>query len=180
VTPVAPVVVENVQMVPETPPPEPLPRVDESTPSPDDPGPAADLDLPPLPQVQPIAAVPSSVPVAFGLGVKGAVRLVSDAANASGAVGGRRNAEPVALDFEAEHNLLLPPIAYPPRAKRQRITGTALIEFRTSPTGEISGVRVRESSGHAILDQAAQENLQAGRWTGPPGYFVKAYEFTLQ
>jgi TonB family protein len=55
-----------------------------------------------------------------------------------------------------------------------------LIEFRTSPTGEISGLRVRETSGHAVLDQAALENLRTGRWKGQPGFYVKAFEFTLQ
>lgn len=180
-TPVTPVVVENVQVEqPETPPPELKQRVEEPVPSPDSPTPVADLDLPPLPQVQPIAAVPSSVPVGFGISINGPVRLVSDAANASGAIGGRRSNEPVTLDLEAAQNLLLPPLSYPARAKRQHVTGTVLIEFRTSPTGEIFGVRVRESSGHALLDEAAQENLRAGRWKGQPGFYVKAFEFTLQ
>lgn len=178
-TPAAiPLPIEEIQLVAETPPPELLPDT-ASSPSPDAPAPAAPLDLPPLPQLQAIAAVPSTVAVAFGVEAKGPVRLVSDAAHASGVVRGRRAAEPVALDLAGEQNLLLPPISYPVRAKRQRLTGTALVEFRTSATGEIADVRIRQSSGHAILDQAAQDNLKAGRWKGQPGLYMKAYEFAL-
>lgn len=172
-------IIEEVQLQAE-PSPQTPPPVNESEPTPDAPSPAAELDLPPLPQLQAIAAVPSSVAVAFGIEVKGLVRLVADAANASGAVGARRSAEPVALDLQAQHDLLLPAITYPAKAKRQRLAGSVLIEFRTNATGEISDVRVREGSGHEILDRAALENLRAGRWKGRPGFYVKAYEFTLQ
>lgn len=174
-----PLPIEEIKLVAEIPPPDLL-REQEPSPAPDAPAPAAPLDLPPLPQLQAIAAVPSSVAVAFGVEAKGPVRLVSDAAHASGAVRGRRAAEPIALDLAGEQNLLLPPISYPVRAKRQRLTGTALVEFRTSATGEIADVRIRQTSGHAILDQAAQDNLKAGRWKGQPGLYMKAYEFALQ
>lgn len=183
--PVAPppaAVIEQVKLEPEPPPPpqEP-PKQDLAVPTPDAPEPAAPLDLPPLPPVQAIAAVPSSVPVAFGIEVKGPVRVVNDASQASGAVGGRRRpAEPISLDDgAARRNLLLPTVAYPLDARRRHVTGTVVVEFRTSPTGDIYDVRVRETSKSESLDRAALENLRQGRWTGEPGYYVKAYEFSL-
>lgn len=173
-------IIENIEL-PAPPPPEVLPpQPAEDTLTPDAPAPAAALDLPAMPEVQTIAAVPASVPVSFGIGVTGNVRVVSDAANASGAVGSRRFAEPVALDLNAENNLVLPAISYPARAKRLRQIGTVLVEFRTNSSGDISAVRVRHSSGHAALDEAARNNLERGRWKGAPGYYVKAYEFSLQ
>lgn len=174
-------VIEEIKLEPESfPPPEPV-KQDAAVPAPEAPEPAAPLDLPALPPVQAIAAVPSSVPVAFGIEVKGPVRLVSDPSQASGAVGGRRRpAEPISLDdSSARQNLLLPTIAYPVQARRRRLTGTVLVEFRASPTGDIYDVRVRESSNVSSLDEAALDNLRQGRWTGEPGYYVKAYEFTL-
>lgn len=175
-------IIEEIKLEPEPPPPpqEP-PKQDLALPTPDAPEPAAPLDLPPLPPVQAIAAVPSSVAVAFGIEVKGPVRLVNDASQASGAVGGRRRpAEPVLLDDgAARRNLLLPSVVYPLDARRRRVTGTVVIEFHTSPTGDIYDARVRESSKSESLDRAALENLRQGRWTGEPGYYVKAYEFSL-
>ncbi len=158
---------------------EPVPPQPNSA-VPDLPPPPAATELPSLPQVQAIVAVPSTIPVAFGIEPKGPVRLVSDAANASGGGLVRRPTEPIALDLAGESNLLLPPLSYPLRAKKQRLTGTVLVRFRTDPTGRIFDVRVHQSSGHALLDQAAEENLQAGRWKGAPGLYVKAFEFTLK
>jgi TonB family protein len=165
------------EVLPETPPPAPL---QAAAPAPDAPPPATDLALPPLPAVVPISAVPSSVPVAFGLHVNGPVRLVGQASEASGAVGSRRVAEPIALDLAGEQNLVLPVLSYPTRAKRLHLTGTAVLDFHTTAAGEITDVRVRVSSGHLILDDSAKQNLGAGRWKGRPGYYLKAFEFTLQ
>lgn len=175
-----PAIMENIELKAPPPPEIVEQRVTEDILAPEAPAPAATLDLPAIPEVQTISAVPASVPVSFGIAVTGNVRVVSDASQASGAVGGRRFAEPVALDFNAENNLVIPAIHYPPRAKRSRQTGTVLVEFRTNPTGDISAVRVRHSSGHPALDEAARDNLERGRWKGAPGYYVKAYEFTLQ
>ena len=54
-----------------------------------------------------------------------------------------------------------------------------LVEFRTTSAGDVVDVRVHTSSGHPLLDDAAVENLRHGRWKGLPGYYVKAFEFTL-
>lgn len=175
-------VIEEIKI--EEPPPLPPQHIvkQELTPAPEAPEPAVPLNLPQLPPIQAIAAVPSTIPVPFGLEAKGPVRLVANAAQANGSVGSRRRAEPVSLDLagSSERNLLLPAISYPADAKRRRITGQVLVEFHTSPTGEIYEARVNQSSGHASLDQAALENLRQGRWSGEPGFYVKAYEFSLR
>ncbi len=142
---------------------------------------AANIDLPPLAKIEPIAAVPASVPVAFAIPVNGPARLVSDVANASGAAGGQAAATPVSLDDNSQgRDLLLPLLEYPSEALARHLSGTVVIEFRTSPTGEIYDARVRRGSGHAALDDAALENLRHGRWTGEAGYYLKAYQFSLR
>jgi protein TonB len=175
-----PPIIEQVNLEPEPVVPPP-PKQESVVPTPDEPQPAAALDLPPLPQIQPIAAVSALVPVSFSIAVKGPVRLVADASQASGGGGGQRGfIQPISLDTNGQRNLLLPAISYPYEAKRRRLTGTVSVEFHTSPTGDIYDVRVREASGHDILDRAAIENLQHGRWIGQPGYYIKAYEFSLK
>jgi protein TonB len=174
-------VVQDVKVEPEpelTPPP---PAKIEDQPLQAEPPAAANLDLPSLAQVEPIAAVSSSVPVAFGIEVKGPVRLVSDASRASGRIGGRGGPVPISLDDDALNGkeLLLPPIVYPAAAQARRQAGTVLIEFHTSPTGEIFEAKLYESSGYPALDRAALENLKQGRWAGVAGYYLKAYLFKL-
>ncbi len=58
-TPPPPALIEEVQILPDPVPPEPQARVEENTPLLEAPAPAADLDLPPLPEMQSISAVPS-------------------------------------------------------------------------------------------------------------------------
>jgi len=141
---------------------------------------AANIDLPPVSEIEPIAAVSSSVPVAFGLEVKGPVRLVSDAAQASGRVGGQHGPVPVSLDdTTGGKNLVVADMVYPAAAQVRRQSGTVLIAFHTTPTGEITDPKIYESSGFPVLDHAALENLKHGRWVGTVGYYLKAYLFKL-
>lgn len=174
--------IEDVKLQEEELPPEPAKPIDQShvLPAPELPA-AAQIDLPPISQVEPISAVPSSIPVAFGLEVKGRVRLVSDASQASGSIGGRALRDPIAIDGNSsqEKNLLLPEVIYPPEALVKHQQGTVLLEFRTSPTGEIYDAKVRRGSGYPAIDRAALKNLGQGRWTGSAGYYLKTYEFKL-
>ncbi len=168
---------------------EPLqPAPKDEAPPPDVPpplsGPAlsADIDLPPLPEVTEVSAVPANVVVAFALPVSGPVRIVKDAAHASGAVGGRRTSSgPISVNTGEAYArfLLLPTLTYPTVALQRRISGSVEVEFKTTPTGEIYDVKVRSSSGHAELDNAALQNMHRGRWTGEAGYFVKNFVFIL-
>jgi len=171
--------IEEVKLEPEpVQPKDATPQQDETVPR----EAIATIDLPAVAPVEPVSAVPISVPVAFGIQVKGPVRLVDDPARASGAVGGRsRPTAPVALDRNGlqEKNLLLPPLTYPPEAVQQRQTGTVQVEFRTTATGDIQEVKVRESAGFPALDRAAINNLRRGRWVGVAGYYLKRFEFKL-
>lgn len=173
-------VMENIKLE-EPPPPPPLPAAKE-TPLAAPSAPEAAPALPTLPPLQPVAAVASTVPAAFGIEVKGPVRLVSDASAASGAIGAQSPTEPISLDNDdtALRDLLLPALSYPLYAKRHRIIGTVVVEFHTSPTGDIQDVRVRQTSGHDVLDEAATDNVRHGHWKGQPGYYLKAFEFSLQ
>ncbi|MDR2735185.1 MAG: TonB family protein [Spirochaetota bacterium] len=46
-------------------------------------------------------------------------------------------------------------LTYPPQARRAGIQGTTEVGFVIHADGSVSGVRVRASSGHAILDEEA-------------------------
>jgi protein TonB len=183
VEPPATKIVEDVNLEPAPPPPKeeapppPAAQTDLSAPTL-----AADIDLPPLPEVAEISAVAANVPVAFSIAVNGPVRIVKDAAHASGAVGGRRSVGPVSVDAGQENArfLLLPPLSYPTLALERRISGTVEIEFKTTPTGDIIEIKVRTSSGYADLDRAALQNMRRGRWTGSAGFFVKNFVFVLR
>ena len=181
VPPVAATLIEDVKLQ-EEPPPESVKPIDPSQvpPTPELPA-ASTIDLPPISQVETISAVPASVPVAFGIEVKGRVRLVSDAAHASGSVGGRALTEPVAIDGNSsqEKNLRLPVLTYPADALARQQQGTVVLEFHASVTGEIHEAKVRTGSGYPSIDRAALNNLVKGRWVGTPGYFLKTYEFKL-
>lgn len=173
---------EKVDLQPA--PPEELPQVAEQS-IPEDPtipsAPAvADIDLPPLPALTPMTAVPSTVPVAFAIPVKGPVRLTDDPSRATGAVGGRGGPVSIDADGALGKNLLLPPLRYPAAAIQRRITGNVDIEFRVEAgIGGITNARVRRSSGFSELDFAALQNLRQGRWLGAAGYYVKSFVFVL-
>ena len=172
--------VEDIKLEPEPETKAPDQVKSEELPLQAEPPTAASIDLPPVSEVEPIAAVSASVPVAFGIDVKGPVRLVSDPSQASGRVGGRRGPVPVSLDDTLDgKDLLLPQIVYPAAAQVRRQSGTVLIEFHTTPTGDITDPKIYESSGYPALDIAALENLKHGRWAGAAGYYLKAYLFKL-
>jgi protein TonB len=170
--------IEEVELTPAP------PAQDEALAPEPEPVPAsAELNAPPAAAfIQPIAAVPVSVPVAFGIQVKGPVRLVDDAASASGAVAASlRPTTPVAIDGSGklEKSLLLPDLAYPREALLAREAGIVRVEFRATATGDVRDARVHTSSGVSALDQAALTNVQRGRWIGAPGHYVKRFEFRL-
>lgn len=163
-----PTIVENIQLE-APPPPEAKSEVLRQTDTP----PASDLPAP----AATIDAVPANAVVPFAIKVAGPVRLVADASAAS------EGAAPAAVVVPIEataHSILTPEISYPPEARYRRFSGRVVVEFHTTATGDIVDVRVRASSGHDILDQAAIENLRLGRWIGEAGYFTKTYDFVLR
>ena len=48
---------------------------------------------------------------------------------------------------------------YPKLARRKRMQGVVLLYFRVSRDGEVLAQEIRESSGHALLDEAALDML---------------------
>jgi protein TonB len=173
--------VEDIKLEPEPEVKPPDQIKSEELPLQAEPPAAASVDLPPVSAIEPIAAVSASVPVAFGIEVKGPVHLVSDPSQASGRIGGRPGPVPVALDDTlSAQDLLLPQLVYPTAAQLRRQSGTVLIEFHTTTTGDITDPKIYESSGYPALDSAALENLKHGRWAGAAGYYLKAYLFKLK
>ncbi|MDI6854055.1 MAG: energy transducer TonB [Deltaproteobacteria bacterium] len=49
---------------------------------------------------------------------------------------------------------------YPRQARLLRQEGVAVLQFTISSAGQVQGVRLSRSSGHELLDQAAQETLR--------------------
>lgn len=55
---------------------------------------------------------------------------------------------------------ILENLRYPPAARRRSLTGTVHIEIVIEPSGGLGGVRIVESSSHAILDEAAVQSVK--------------------
>jgi TonB family protein len=166
--PPPPPIVENVQIEAPPPPPKAAPEVLRDQPPPDQ-----DLPAP----AAAVAAVPANVAVAFAIKVAGPVRLVTDASEASGASA----AAPLpALPREVVgRSLLTDQLVYPAAALFKHLTGRVVVEFHTTPRGDIVDAQIRSSSGFDVLDRAALENLRSGRWVGEAGYFTKTYDFVI-
>jgi protein TonB len=58
---------------------------------------------------------------------------------------------------------------YPTAARRLNLQGVAVLQFTIGAGGTIEGSRISRSSGHDLLDQAAQETLRrVGRFSPLP------------
>ena len=49
---------------------------------------------------------------------------------------------------------------YPRRARRRGMEGRAVVRFDLSPDGAVSGLEIREASGHGLLDRAAADAVR--------------------
>ena len=56
--------------------------------------------------------------------------------------------------------------AYPAVARDQRLEGTVVLEVRVGADGQVSEVRIRQTSGSALLDDSARDTVR--RWTFVP------------
>jgi protein TonB len=64
---------------------------------------------------------------------------------------------------------------YPAAAERQRQRGTVRVSFVVGADGAVSGIRVRDGSGHPALDEAAVEAVRrAGRFPAIPQELARA------
>jgi protein TonB len=95
---------------------------------------------------------------------------------------------PVATSFVQLATRIAPPPVYPPRAIRAQLTGVVRLRIHVDASGKPLEVTVEQSSGHAILDEAAVKVVQA-RWRFVPatrdGQAVEAWalvpiEFVLR
>lgn len=57
-----------------------------------------------------------------------------------------------------------PPPDYPPRARRLGLEGEVLVRTRVLPNGECGELVLGQSSGYALLDQAALEAVRTWRF----------------
>lgn len=60
-----------------------------------------------------------------------------------------------------------PPPPYPGKARHRRLEGTVILEVQVSSEGSVEDLRIKESSGHRILDQAAMSSVR--KWVFEPG-----------
>jgi TonB family protein len=139
----------------------------------------APVDLPEIGPVPVIAAIQSTAKVDFAILTTEPVRIVKTIAEASGGAVMRIPDEPVALEtLSAKGQLLSPRLPYPPEAHRRHLSGSVVIEFKTTATGDIYAAHVRTSSGHLSIDNHALELVRKSRWTGSVGFFAIPYEYS--
>jgi len=71
-------------------------------------------------------------------------------------------------------------LVYPPIARREGLTGVAWVQFEIDPDGVTHDVQVARSSGHPILDRAAQRTVdRAGRLPWVDGRIEVPIRFSL-
>lgn len=68
-----------------------------------------------------------------------------------------------ALVAEAKQHAGCPPRVYPAEARRAGQTGRVELQFMIGTDGTIAGMRIKRSSGFALLDQSAMETLSKCR-----------------
>ena len=76
---------------------------------------------------------------------------------------------------------------YPRRARRRGLEGRTVIRFDLSPNGAVSGLEIREASGHGLLDRAAADAVrgiaplaEAGRYLARTRTLELGVEFRLR
>lgn len=57
---------------------------------------------------------------------------------------------------------------YPALALRRGYEGKVAVEFAVTPSGAVTDVKLRSSSGHAVLDEEVLQTVRE-RWSFPPG-----------
>ncbi|MEW6594574.1 MAG: TonB family protein [Thermodesulfobacteriota bacterium] len=90
---------------------------------------------------------------------------VATEAQAAGSVAGHEEFEPSAQQ-EADYLALVRQAVerhkqYPLMARRQGRQGTAVVRLKINPSGALKDAHIVSSSGHAVLDQAAQDAVYA-------------------
>ena len=71
------------------------------------------------------------------------------------------SSDEVLLIVQFISNVLSKSLSYPQRARRKRQTGKVVLSFVLKPSGEVSHLRLAESSGHRLLDRAALRTVSS-------------------
>jgi periplasmic protein TonB len=171
---------------PEPPPPVPPPPPEPVTPEPPPPPPPPvaaepEVALPPPPPPRPVprrrpvvvkhvpaVRQPPAVAPAPTAPAAEAPRAPAPAAPAAPAASSAPPGE-AAANWQSK---LLARLAqfrrYPPDAERRGITGVAMIRFSVDGAGHVASSSLARSSGHADLDEAAEDSLQRAQPLPPP------------
>lgn len=124
------------------------------------PDPATLPEIPPMPvlhrpepQPAPVNVTPIPVPVPVAASIASAPARGDASSLQPGADTTTTKAQPGILarpDYKKN-----PEPVYPPLARRRGLEGAVILEVRVSVQGRASDISVKESSGHALLDEAA-------------------------
>lgn len=134
--------------------PEPPPAVRPVQPKPE-PAPAADPQVPPASREEAIREKPKEAPLPE----------VREEASVSSATADAED-NPVVVEARPLYQQNPPP-SYPGKARHRRLEGTVILEVQVSSEGGVDDLRIKESSGHRILDQAALSSVR--KWVFEPG-----------
>jgi len=137
--------------------------------SPDQPSPIDDATID-RPVVATVVAADANA-VAFAVPVAGPVVLSPARFAAAGPATNQLAAAPKSTPYvPSEADWSGHKLEYPPLASRRGYQGKVVLEIVVAPSGEVSSVKVRESSGYQVLDDAALEHVRRHlRLRQPPG-----------
>ncbi|MCL7489140.1 MAG: energy transducer TonB [Desulfobulbaceae bacterium] len=133
---------------------EPPPAVRPVRPKPE-PAPAADPEVSPPPREETVRERPKAAPLPE----------VREEASVSSATADAED-NPVVVEARPLYRQNPPP-PYPGKARHRRLEGTVILEVQVSSEGSVDDLRIKESSGHRILDQAAMSSVR--KWVFEPG-----------
>ncbi|MBX9961522.1 MAG: energy transducer TonB [Burkholderiales bacterium] len=69
---------------------------------------------------------------------------------------------------------------YPTEALKRGVEGRVLIVALIGTDGQVHGARLRQSSGHVVLDDAALEKVLTARGLPDPPEMLRGREFTME
>jgi len=69
---------------------------------------------------------------------------------------------------------------YPTEALKRGVEGRVLIVALIGTDGQVHGAKLRQSSGHVVLDEAALEKVLTARGLPDPPEMLRGREFTME
>ncbi len=130
------------------------------------------------PQIIPVVA-PNLTDAAFPVPIK-EPSVVAKPPQFS-AVPSNANQQSAVIRPNAADGIIRPNLVYPPDARRVRAQGTTLLEIVVAANGKPASVKLKDSTGHDVLDKAAIEWVK--KWLWPPGeirYYFVPIDFQLK